>query len=648
MSAIGLNNAAMPYVAAQALGGSPPVAGAQAGSVEASGGLVDDGLPRTAAIAAGVGASAYGSNVAASDAAAYASQQQAASMPTAGTAAGAGQAGPAAWDESWAKRFKDAGAPTEVIQQLTFTGAMGADAATLQGMLDQVTTEIDTQLAKFSHDHPEAFKKLRSNPAVDRGMVAQIAAGVNAGQIKADQLDQLVDSIGKSQGKMLFDTLVKPMLVYSLIPGWGALRLGFAPFTGGKDPLTGEKMFGDKMTTAMSIAMGVGGGITIFNNVRGAMQVAQGSRLVAAGGDAARIAAADGVANLSGLQKFAKWIPGTNTNKVYSGLARLDTNLTKGIEALKAGSLERELAENVVTKWRAGEISILGDPASKFTKMGFQPNARGMLLGRNKPMASVGTNGAKAAITLDGRMTGKTLAAHLASVGVDFADDTVKNNMLKTRVFGDLSHTDASALKLLRERTLGNAANQMLESGFISRPTGFGKVVAAVRPGPLQDALWAADNVNAGTFGKLHGTAGIPKFAKWGVGGLLAAGAGYMFMVKPQMDAAKKAAEEAAKGEQAPGGAAPGGPAGGDQQLQAALAQFAALPADQQAQIIQEQYAAIQQAGSQPNLTTEQQAAIQTASAELQQFMQVASQGAGQGAGAGTAMGGGAPATGAQ
>src|SRR5690606_7992461 len=103
----------------------------------------------------------------------------------------------------------------------TFTGAMGADAAQLQQMLDQIKGEIDTQLAQFAHEHPEAFKKLRGNKDVDRGMIAQIAAATNAGQLPEDQLEQMVDSIGKSQGRMLFDMFVKPMIVWSLIPGWG-------------------------------------------------------------------------------------------------------------------------------------------------------------------------------------------------------------------------------------------------------------------------------------------------------------------------------------------------------------------------------------------------------------------------------------------
>lgn len=632
--------------------GFGPVAGVQAGSVAPSGGLVEDGLPRTAAIATGVAANAYGRAASASAAAATIAGQQVVDPATTRPAAGAGTpAGPAAWDESWAKRFRYAGAPSEIIQQLTFTGAMGADAAQLEEMLGQVKGQVDGELAKFAHDHPEAFRKLRGNPAVDRAMLVQVAAGVNAGQVPKEQLEQLVDSVGKSQGRVMFDTLVKPMIVWSLIPGWGAIRLGFAPFTGGRDPLTGEKMFADKLSTTFSVLAGIGGGITLFNHARGAMQVAQGHRLVAAGGDAARIAAAEGVANITGAQKLASFLPGTHSNRVFSGISRMDQNLTSGINALKPGSIERELAENLVAKWRSGEISILGDPASKWTKMGFQPNARGILLGRNKAMATAGTTAGRPTITLDGRMTGKAMAAHLASAGVEFADDTVGNNMLKSRLFGQLgpgAHLDANAVKLLREQTLGNATKQLLDAGFLGRPSGMQKVFGAVRPGPLQDALWAADNVNAGTLGKLHGTAAIPKLVKFGGAGLLAAGVGYFAMVKPQMDAARKQQAEAAEAQGAQQQAGAQGPAGAQQQvtpeLQAALQQFGALPKAQQAQIIQQQYATLQQASQQPNLTAEQQQQIAAAAAELELFMQVANAAAPAAGTATAAPGGAAPA----
>jgi hypothetical protein len=663
MSAGGINTS-QPLVGLPPTAGSgfAPVAGQQAGSVQASGGLVEDGLPRTAAIATNVATNAYGANTAYDAASATVAGQQVVDPAT--LQPGAATKGPAAWSEQWAKAFKDAGAPSEIIQQLTFTGAMGADEAQLGQMLAQIKGEIDTELAKFAHEHPEEFKKLRGNPAVDRSMIAQIAAASNAGQLPKEQLDQMVDSIGKSQGKMLFDMLVKPMIVWSLIPGWGALRLGFAPFTGGKDPLTGEKMFADPMSTTFTILAGVGGAMTLFNNVKGAMQVAQGHSMIKAGGDAATIAAHQGVDNLSFGRKLWSYVPGTQLNQQVAGISRVD-DIKAGILSLSDDVIEgtkystRELAQNAFNKMLAGDVPILGDSASKWTKMGYQPNSRGFLMGHimgKKGAISTQTMGSRLGIVFDGRTTGKVAAAHLASIGAEFADDakvavTSANGvkvdaLLKSRIFGGLDPSDLSVMKNVKDSIFAHASTQLLDAGAISRPTGLAKIIGNFRPGALQDSIWAADNLAAGTLGKANGWAAIPKMAKFGLGGLLAAGAGYMMFVKPQMDAKKQAeaqaAEQAAGGAQgqAPGttgGAAPG--AGSlSAEDQAVLQQFAALPADQQAQIIQQQYAQLQQAMQTPNLTAEQQQQLAAAQSELQLLMQVANGGAGAATGGGAAQ----------
>jgi hypothetical protein len=627
---------------------SAPVAGQQAGSVGPSGGLVDNGLPRTAAIAAGVGATQYnqaqlagqaGSNVAGTQAIDPAAVQAG--------AAGSKPAGPAAWNDSWAKEFADAGAPSQVIQQLTFTGAMGADKAQLQQVLDQVKHDVDTQLATLAHDHPEEFKKLRAVKGLtnfvdgagdsDRAALAKLAAAVEAGQLPEEQLKALAESAGKTGGQKAWDML-KPMLVYSFIPAWGALRIPLGMANHGTDPLTGEKLFDGKLNTAMTVAMGIGGSITLFNHARGAMQVAAGQRLAAAGGDAAMIAANEGVQNLTGMQKLASYIPGTNANRVYSGLARMDSNLQAGVKALDDG-LEKELVENLLAKWRKGEVSIIGDPASKLTGFGLQPNTRGMVIAKNKSMIQSVMRNGKPTLVLDGRMTGKTLAAHLASAGVDFADDTAANGMLKTRLMesaGITNALDEGALKLLRERTLGNAANQLMNNGYIAKPGTFDKLISIVRPGPLQDAHWASQNLAADTLGKLHGTASIPKLVKFGIPGVLAVGGYFMY----SKHAAAKAQEELAKQQQAAG--TQGGAAGGEvsPEMQQALQQFAALPADQQQAMLQQQYTSLQQAAQQPNMTADQQAQLDAAAQEFELFAQVAS----GGAGAGSTTGGGAPA----
>jgi hypothetical protein len=617
-----------------------PMAGQQAGSVDASGGLVPDGTARTLAIAGGVGASNYQQAVASQQIQAGAAQQQVVDPQAVQGAASAAPTGPAAWDESWSKRFTEAGAPPELVQQLEFTGAMGADKAQLQQMLDQVKSGVDTQLAKLAHDHPEEFKKLRGNPDVDRAMLGQLAAAVNSGQYSADQLKQAADTIGQTGGEKAW-AQIKPMLVYSFIPAWGAWRIPLGMINGGKDPLTGEKLFDGKLNTAMTIAMGIGGSITIANNVRGAMQVASGMKLAAAGGDAAQIAANEGFANLTTGQKLLAYLPGTQGNKVFSGISRFDSNLQDGISHLDG--IQKELAQNVVDKWRAGDISVLGEPASKVTKGGIFPNTRGIVMNRilkPKPMISTFAEGGRAGILLDNRNVGKTLAADFAAIGVNFADDTAANKQLASRLFDGLptaARTNADALKLLEQETRGIATNQLLASGYLQRPTGIMKLWGAIRPGPVQDALRAADNVNAGTVGALHGIDAIGKGWKIGIPALLVAGGG-AFFIKKQIDAAKEAAAKAAQGQAGAGGA--GGAAGGAD-VQAALQEFAQMPADQQQQWLQQQYTSLQQAAQQPNLTADQQQQLQAQEQVFEQFAAVA-QGA---AGAATGGGGGAAAT---
>jgi hypothetical protein len=612
-----------------------PVAGQDAGSVQAAGGLVSDGsIPRTAAIAAGLGGEALQQQGVVNAAQGTVSGQQVVDPSAVSTVAGA-QNGPAAWSDEWATKFKEAGAPSEIIQQLTFTGAMGADATKLQAMLDEIKGQIDTQLAQFAHEHPDAFKKLRGNKAVDRGMIAQIATASNAGQLPEADLEQMVDSVGKSQGKMLFDTLVKPMIVWSLIPGWGALRIGFSPFTGGKDILTGEKLFGDPMSTAFTIMAGVGGGMTLWNNARGAMQVAQGHRMIGqAGSDAAQIAAREGLDSLSLGRKVWSYVPGTQLNQQVAGLSRLD-DVKSGISNLKG--IQQELAQNAYNKVVAGDALLWGESASKWTKMGYQPNNRGFLMGHimgKKSAASIVTNGTRPTILLDGRTTGKVTAAQFAALGVDLADDAARVSkdgivqpLLKSRMLGDLT-AEAGNLKNLKALHLGQASQQLFDAGAIVRPTGINKILGAMRPGPIQDSMWAADNLANKTLNAAHGWAAVPKLAKFGLGGLIAAGAGYMMIIKPKQDMAKaaeaQAAEQAAAQQQAGSGGGAIDPTSLSAEDQAVLQQFAAMPPQQQAQIIQQQYAQLQQALQTPNLTAEQQQQVAAAQSELQLLMQVA------------------------
>lgn len=543
----------------------------------------------------------------------------------------------AAWNDAWAAKFREAGAPSAVIQQLHFTGGMGADEQKLQSMLDEIKGQIDSKLATFAHDHPREFKKLAavenlykwvdpSSPESNRAALVMIAQGLEGGQIDDTKLEELANSAGKSAGKNLFDTLVKPFVVWSLIPGWGALRLGFAPFTGGRDILTGEKMFGTPMNTAMSIAMGVGGGITLWNNARGAMQVAQGYRMIGnVGSDAAQIAAREGLTNLSMGKKVLSYVPGTKLNQQLAGLSRLD-DLKAGIAQLDGAA--KVSASNVYRQIVNGDVLLMGDSASKLTKLGYQPNTRGFLMGHimgKKPASTLTTLGTRPELHFDLRTIGKAGASNLAMHGMDLADDAAKLAMGKQGL--DLTKT------LAQNRTLlfGQASQRLLEQGVIKAPTGLlGKTLGVLRPGPTQDALWAADNLAKGVPGAIRGFSAVPKLVKFGIpGALAAAGIGYMAFIKGPKDA-KQAAEAAAAAQQgaaqAPGTAAGTGaidPAQLSAQDRALLEQFAAMPAQQQAQIIQQQYAQLQQAMQAPNMTAEQQQQVAAAQAELQLLMQV-------------------------
>jgi hypothetical protein len=258
-----------------------------------------------------------------------------------------------------------------------------------------------------------------------------------------------------------------------------------------------------------------------------------------------------------------------------------------------------------------------------------------------KGAVSLTTTGARPTILFDGRTIGKVTAAHLTSIGVELADDSMVaitgangvkvNELLKSRIFGSLDPLDVSVLKNLKELHLGQASQQLLDAGAIARPTGLAKLIGNFRPGALQDSIWAADNLATGTLGKAHGWAAIPKMAKFGLGGLLAAGAGYMMVIKPQKEAKKlaeqQAAEQAAGGAQGQAPSTTGGAGSLSAEDQAVLQQFAALPAEQQAQIIQQQYAQLQQAMQTPNLTAEQQQQLAAAQSELQLLMQVANGG---------------------
>lgn len=444
---------------------------------------------------------------------------------------------PGAWDDAWAKKFTDAGAPPDIVSQMMLTGANGADAAALQQMLDQLVVEVDAQIAQFAQSHPEDFAILRENPEVDRAKLVQVAMAANAGELEGMALADEVDHAGKSGGRKMWDQMGKPTALWMAVPGYGALRvLGSVVNGGTRDPFTNERLWEGKFLTAVSL-LGLGGGsVTLNNYLQNARQAAAGQRLLTEGSPAAAAIAAQGV----DVEGARAQLPGSKANRLLSGASRMDDQLRSALERMPADSLERELAEEVVKQWERGETAILGDKLRKHSKIGPQPNVRGMTFGRTKPMVSTGMFGSNPAVLLDRRMQGPTLPAFLASTGVDLVDDTPENGNLRSRMLAAYGHGDGvlddAARKLLRERALGTAAQQLLDANVITRPQGLQSVHEILRPGAITDAVWAADNVGAGALGKLHGWAAIPKSVK--IGGALAAvaGLGYQFMVKPMLN----------------------------------------------------------------------------------------------------------------
>lgn len=638
-----------------------PVDGQQAGSANGGGMIQDGSLGRTAAIAGGIAATGVPQSMERAAAA-----QQLASQSVAGPTANmapAGQAsaprGPAAWNEAWAKKFKDVGASAEIIQQLTFTGAMGADEAQLQQIYDQVKGEIDAELAKFQHAQPDAFKKLRGNKDVDRATILQIASMYNAGQLKKEQLDPMVEAAGKSMFEAQFAPILKSFALYGLIPGWGLLRVLTAPLNGGKEIWTDMPIFGDPMTTTFSILGAVGGGFTIYNNIKGAMHVAAGHAAVRAGGDAFTIAQREGLDQLSLGRKAWSFVPGTKLNQQFGFFAGMD-DIKAGIAAMTPGSLPQQIAQSNYNKIVSGEVLAWRDSASKFMAgpiPGYQPNSRGIIMGHimgNKGAIQVQTHGSRPTIHFDGRTTGKVAAAHLATL-VELVDDVPGANgvraNLRTELFAGRNSLDPKILKTVRAEMLGQAGQQLLDAekvlkgSGIARPTGIQAIMAKIRPGAVMDAIVAADNLAKGPsfLDKTYGWKAIPKLGRIGIGVGVVGTAGYFMFAKPMLDQLAEAKKEAAKQAEQQGQAGAGGQMSAqDQQM---LQQFAALPKDKQAQIIQEMTANLQRAAQTPNLTAEQQQQLVAAQAEIQLLTQVANgqmPTAGAGAASGSATGGAA------
>ncbi len=639
-----------------------PANGNDAGSVSSSGG---DGIPARTAIIAGATAISAARQQAMMEAARTA---YAAIGPTADTSglgqanasSGAGQqpaaSGPAAWGPEWSKKLQDAGVDAATIQSLDLTGANGADATQLQQFLDQVTKENDQLLAEFEHDHPEQFQTLAAvkglgrsltdqasaNPLAvfgiggqavaatadsDRAALVKIANAVKTKQLDDATLDMTALNAGKSKSRAFFDSMVLPNIVWGVIPAYGAVRVLAAPFTGGRDPLTREKLFGDPMTSVSTVLMAAGGAMTIANNVKGALQVANGFKAISAGGDAATVWAREGVKELTAGQKLLAYLPGTKLNQQMLALGRLD-DLKAGIDALKVGSLEKDLANGIYKKILSGDIKLTGDPVLKPSWWGFQPNSRGFIVGNvffKKEATKVLADGVAPQIVLDGRTTGKSIAAHVASLGYEFADDATKAKFAAEAAKKGIDLAAKDGLSQAKSLILGTAGKQLLDANAIARPTGISGVLSKMRPGGLQDTLWAVDNLAKDTVGKVRGWKGLPNIARKGIGlgiGLLAVGA----FVGSQLLGAKEAGAGTATGTI------------DTSQLSAedkqALQQFAAMSADQQQQIIQKLQTDLDALSQTQSPTADQQQQIESTKYQIQLLTQVAQQAAAAGSAA--------------
>jgi hypothetical protein len=611
-----------------------PVAGAQSGAAT-GGGLLDGSVPGGALVGAARG-------IGNASTAATAKQLEATSVPVNTAAATPAQvAGPPAWSSAWAQKFIDAGVDAATVQQFTLTGANGADAATLQASLDEVDASTKVQLEQFAAQHPDEYKELRSIKSVTKGTLVQLAMQVNAGQVSKADLETQVQAA--KSGNDVLGTMLKSFLPWTFIPAWGAVRFALSPLFGGKDPISGEKIkldfWNNGMAGWMDAAGAVAGAVTISNYARGVNQVFAGNRAMAEGGTAAKIAAAQGVDNLTGWKKALSYVPGTNSNRIISGLSHVK-DIEAGIAKLPQGSVARKLAEDALAGATRGEINLVGTSAQKFG-FGFQTDTRGFVMGRSKALSSTILTGRNPTILIDSYLKGPSTVAHFASAAADLGDDVSKAQLLKDAtagVAGDVLKPKQIE-NMIRGQVLGTASKDLAASGYIQRPT---SILGKLRPGGLEDSFRAIDALGTSKLGATRGAMsmfkGLPTLGKFGIGAAIVGavgGAGYLFGIKPQLDAQKAALAAAAAVPAATGGGATGTGGAGQQvtpELQGALEQLAQASPAQQKQYLEQVQASIAQLSAIAKPTAEQQQQLQQAKFELPLMLQAINVGQGQGA----------------
>lgn len=546
--------------------------------------------------------------------------------------------GPAAWNEEWHKKFVEAGAPAELLQQLSITGAMGADAQQLEVSLGELKKTVDTELAKFRDSHPEEFKKLASAKAVDKATLLQIASGVNSGQVKDDQLKQISEQVGMTPGKMFKDMFLKQILPWTFIPGWGAIRFAASPLFGGKDPISGDPIHLDfwnhGLTGWMDAAMAVGGAVSLANTVRGVMTLSKGAQLIkAAGGEGliGAVAAREGVANLSGMQKLKMLLPGSQSNRAVTGIARLG-ELQNGLKLLPEGTMAHASLSNLLQMVEKGEVSIFSKSGFGMMPFGLGSDVRGAIpvLGhRNKAMTSWMTQNGKTVLNLDGRLlAGPELAAHAASAGV---------NLLPAGVLA------GTPIKALQTQVMAEAGTAL---GMAKSTNPLRNIMGIMRPGPVEDVLKAMANKPPSAVTMAFKNPLI----KFGAMGLGAAGIA-IFGKKLLMGGAEQPAEGDAAAQQGQAGATQLTPeqqkqfdAMTPEQQQAFLQQsmqnvdqamqnpdmnqmvqkFQAMTPQEQQTLLQQATQEVQVASQQPNLTAQQQADLQQQTQMINILAQVA------------------------
>lgn len=526
----------------------------------------------------------------------------------------AASTGPAAWNEEWYHKFQQAGAPVELLQQLMITGANGADAAMLQASLDQVAETVNTEISKFRAAHGEAYDKL-VKAHTDKATLYQVASAVNGGQVSDEQLAQIAEQAGSTGSPFSLGPMLKQILPWSFIPGWGAIRFAIAPFFDGKDPFTGDKVHYDFWRHGVSgwsdALFAVGGAFSLAMTIKGGMQLLKGMSAIDSAHGAGligNVARAEGLVGEAGTMSLGKKLmavlPVSSENRAVTGIARLG-ELEKGVAALPEGSAARASLENYLEMLGRGDARIGSKAGIGNAPFGLGTHARGAVLNRKSPMVQLVTTDGASMLKLDGRLTsGPALTAHVAAGAVDF---------LPQRQLAELmSAYGVASPELLRTKLLAEAGTALGITAEARSP--LNAVLGAFRPGPVEDVLKAVANRPPSTLSTIFRS---PLGIMLGVG---AASAGAMMFMR-RSGSGEQA--EAATSQQQSAAAA------GQLQLtadeQAAVQQFLALPVDQQQQVATQIAQGLQQARGQ-QLTAEQQAQLDHQAQVLQLMVELAGQ----------------------